>query len=325
MIEATSYALVLSLALLFCLRNTLIPNRVVFLFFFLSVGISLSVVIRSVGYDSDIETYDQALRSESLSFYYWREPFFWIGARAVFQITGSSIATFVLFDTAAILMVALGLHILRAPQYAFFAFLLFFPVVLGMQNVYRQWLAESAFLLAFALAICQNRGSYLWSIVALLAHNAAIVFLPLIGLLNKRRLHRYLAIAALVSMPIALFLLRGSKSSTATGIDLAFAFVAVGSIVVTFLVVTNRLTITGLHAERSLAMVGLVTIWTALGLLSSANTERITMFFLVVMFPVLVLQLERRISERPLARALLTTLGFAPILFVEASYMLTTG
>ena len=188
----------------------------------------LSLIIRSsIGEaaSGDLDNYISNMsRPEILSFnYYLREFIFWFGIRFLYSIIGDGAMVFVALDFVFYLLLYKGFTLCKRayyPQidqrnvnYLFFAALLFFPIVYGMHNIYRQLLASTIFLISIGL-IGSNKPikGYITSLSAVFIHNAAGMFLPVLMVNTKNKLFQYTAYLAII--PIVFFIIGIDESSS---------------------------------------------------------------------------------------------------------------
>lgn len=199
-----------------------------FFIFWLSISMCLSLIIRSsIGEtsSSDIDGYiSNMMYPEIISLnYYLREFIFWFGIRFLYSIIGDGAMVFVFLDFIFYLCLYKGFSLCRRayyPQigqrdvnYLFFAVLLFFPVVMGMHNIYRQLLASTIFLISIGLiGNSKPIKGYLTSLVAVFIHNAVGMFLPVLMVCTKNKLFHYMAFIILI--PIIFFTSGVDESSS---------------------------------------------------------------------------------------------------------------
>jgi hypothetical protein len=116
--------------------------------------------------------------------YYWREPLFWCGAPILHQLLaalGAEGLTFLLIDMS---LVVLSFRLLKGYENrGIILFLLVFslPSFLGINNIYRQWIAMMLFIPVLVYFL---EGRFLvsagWCLVACLAHNSSFILFAII-------------------------------------------------------------------------------------------------------------------------------------------------
>ena len=145
--------LILNTVVFAFIKNTHNYNNIFFVYW-LACYVLLTSVIR-LNFQMDIGVYAKSMTYEVINFYYYREPIIWFSQRLLYQLTGSTYLTFIITDLILGYLLFLALKNFRLPRYSFFSILVFFPVILGMQNVYRQW-AAAVFLL-YAISLRENQ------------------------------------------------------------------------------------------------------------------------------------------------------------------------
>lgn len=193
-------------------------------FFYYTLTTSLLIVysltIRFSAFDLDINVYANSMESSKVSLYYFKEPVFWLGSRILYQILGSKELVFCFYDLLCFSLILFAQERLKFPRYFIFIVLIFFPSVMGMQNVYRQFIACS--FLIFSIALVQTgstKSSFIFFVLSGLSQNVGFLFFPLFFLFNfknKRPSYKLLISAAgvLFLIPSAI----SSKSSSDTGV-----------------------------------------------------------------------------------------------------------
>ncbi|WP_289132889.1 EpsG family protein, partial [uncultured Spongiibacter sp.] len=290
--------------------------------FSMSVFLLYSVVTRYSGYDTDMITYANSLEYDAWAFYYLREPVYWVSSRYVYTILGSSELTFIFYDFLAFLFVFLASKKMSLPQYFPYLFLLFFPAVMGMNNVYRQYLSYCFFI--YFISLCYvGSGSIRRSVFFLLSfftHNVAALFAPMYFSLENGKKFNFkaisLALLVLMLLPIAL----SSKSSSETGeLSVWVYLVALGALIV-FLVASMGGRFEGVHKKMLyfvLYMFVLVSVSAAL--MGGAQSKRVGMFVLMVSLVPFVMVIEEKYKQKRLVRPLMFLVLISPSLIFQSS------
>lgn len=279
------------------------------------------VAARYSPFDADMITYAQTLErpvvAMLVSTYYLREWAYWITSGLIYQLTNSAQLTFLIFDFLALLALMRARKHLGLPHYFVGLMFVLFSSVLGVQNIYRQFLA-SCFLL---LAIVQP-GKRRWLTFALagFTQNAAFLFLPLMYAYqspSRPRVREWLfagsAIAVLVALPIA----AGTKSSAATGADLRVVYLGVLFAVAYLITIIKRGV---LRYDLALPLgytfsLFLLSIFT----LGQSQAERVGMLAIFMLVPFMCDIVGRQRELSPITRALLVVVLSAPALMFPSS------
>ncbi|WP_417437322.1 EpsG family protein [Idiomarina abyssalis] len=316
-IELITYLLVVIIALTFSVINTSKLSDSVKFLIFMVVSTGLSLVVRLSNFDTDIQTYAESMRFESLSFYYFREPVVWFGQRFLFSLIGSEFIVFFLFDLLMFTVTYLALRNYRLPYYAFFSFLTFFPFILGMQNVYRQWVSVLFCLLAISYSFGSSRSAvrYFTFFISGLSHNVAGVFLAPFLMLSSSKIFRFFGVGILFLTPLIIHFASGTKSATSTGASLAFAYVFVICLITIFMFLSMRLKIYSREIKALTILISsFFVVFASVFMLSSTAAERVGLFSLCLLYPHLILFCERYYKQRFLLRSLIVIFGFFPLL-----------
>lgn len=284
---------------------------------FLSVGFCLALTVRDAGFDADIRQYALAMHTDGYGFYFLREPIVWLGMRYLYDVLNSEVAVLLTFDLIGLAIAYAAFAKLKAPWYALFGFLCFFPFVLGMQNIYRQWLSALFLLLAYSVARSGSWWRYLFAIVASLTHNVAFLFWPLLFSSSRTRSARAFFWIGILLVPVAIEIGLETKSSAATGANLAWAYLG---LLVLLLVAHYAMRLLPLRTrsvvpDSRLLLASLIIVGAGVGSLSSASAERVGMFALMICYPLIAVRLEQLPIARLPARLAFIHFGFWPIFF----------
>jgi len=191
-------------------------NRYLYIVISLTIFSAYSLAVRLSGFDIDMIVYADSLKYDSLSIYYLKEPVYWFSSRYLYQLVNNDALVFFIYDMLSFIILLVAQAKLGMPRFFALAVIVFFPSVLGLQNVYRQYLSIIIFLLAMGYAYDnKNKSSYLTFLIAGLTHNVAFVFFPLLLVIKKApNWQFYLStIVILAFLPIAL----STKSSSESG------------------------------------------------------------------------------------------------------------
>ena len=325
--ELACYLAITSLSVLFSAKRYILSNSTVFFLTWSATYISLILIIRSE-FDSDIATYAAAMTGSTMSLYYLKEPVIWVGQRYIFSFVQDPYLVFVITDllTGAILFQALKNF--KLPQYAFFSFLIFFPTILGMQNIYRQWVATVLLLYSFSLITIDNnsKGKYLAFTLSVLSHNAAAIFVPILFINEERAKGRLLWYTTCIIAVYGIKLGAEHKSSANTGSDLTFVYLTLIMFFIFLIPVLDHGTVRKLRKfEYKLLSLLLILSSCSILFLSSAGAERVSMMCLMIAYPILVLLFENRFKQNQLPRSVYSLLGFLPMFFFSVSSFILNG
>ncbi len=319
--ELVAYASILILAVGFSYRTNPINNTLAYYGLATGCFFALSLLVRFGGFDADIANYATEMHRTGFALYYLREPVIWLGQRWLLYLLQSEALVFVVTDMLCFAAVAAAHRNLRLPQYALFALIVFFPFVMGMQNVYRQWVGACLALYAFSVADRHLVRSLLVFGLALASHNVTALFFPIVFSRARPEISLPLAAAGLFVAPLALYFGEGSKSSADTGLSLELLHLVVITAVALFISLP-----TWKAWDRPRLIAGAYSIFLmicSILILSSAGAERVSLSILMLLFPSLVMAVDYRFSGMPLMRALFSVACFTPmLLFGVRSFIL---
>ncbi len=283
--------------------------------------LGLAVSVRYGTSDADIPGYTDSMRWTEVPDRYRFEPLLWTGLAASYGVLQDERLTLLCADTVGLVVLAFGLHQLKAPAYSWYALILFFPVVLGMQNGLRQYFAAVCFLWSFAIADRAPRRAGVVAMFAVLTHSTTLVMLPLLGARSPIRAVRFAAVLGSIAVAIGLHWAAQVKGEKEVGFDFASVYLAVVSCILIVSLLLDLPSaakpIPGLEpavwTAATIVMVG------AFCFLSSAWVERIGMFALIVGFIPLCLAIERRRRHLRLCRVVTILSGSVPLVIVPTT------
>lgn len=318
--ELNWYFFLVFVALLFCLKPK--SYSVSFSFKLLSFVFFLatSLIVRTA-FEVDIITYSEAFQNPG--FYVGRttEPIVWVGQRHLYKILESPFWVFVISDViiGALMVVAFG--ILRVPHYTYVSMLSFFPFVLGMQNVYRQWVASILFLMA--LALCRIVGRRLpimiWFGLSLLSHSMVAILLPLLASFHRTRFEVFVYGMSILIVPILLFLFVSGKAIN-TGAELSMLYVLTTAFVFfAFLFIDYAKIAKADFKDYLLIFTSIYVLVCSQLLVSNDVVERIGMMILLIIYPLICLKIDKRFRNPILPRVLVVVSGFFPLILTDTS------
>ena len=294
--------------------------------------IGFSFVVRRAGFDADMANYNEFLQIKSFSIYYIKEPVYWLGSRVIFELTESTQFVFMFYDIIFICLLLFVRSALNLPKYFPYLVLLFFPTVLGMQNVFRQFIASGFILLLLYQVISSKKLPFkiCTLIVAGLSHNVAILFIPMIFINAKKHKLNKLFVLSGLGILLLLPLVIGSKSSSDTGDLPPYLYVVIFSMLIFMYILifkfkfsTNKPIYTQfLYLFFYLFSLLLL----AMFFMGGAQSKRIGMLSFFISLIPLVLSIEYRFKQKVFVRVLFLVILVLPtLLFHNASSLLKTS
>ena len=259
----------------------------------------------------DMQVYYSAAETwpPALTLYKLREPVVWFGSSFLYYVTGNHVVTFLTFDILSGMIV---IHAMNAVDDGDNRMLAFAPTIissyvflLGQQNVYRQHVAFVILLWALAARSRDQRGAIGMFVLSALAHNATAIMFGYwldVGSRARRRSGPLITILGVVLLAILFPILR--KSTSATGLTTDYLYVALAATVGLLMIVAN---VGRLSSTRSAALLNFVAFVPAIGILGSAQFERVAMMFLAL----LLIDLYRYHRSMRLEGTLVAHLAFA--------------
>ncbi|MGY3727794.1 MULTISPECIES: EpsG family protein [Cobetia] len=288
-----------------------------------------SAVMRYSGFDIDMNVYVSTLETNVISMYYLKEPIYWVISRYLYDLLGSPEVTFMVYDFLSFIAVLKARENIKLPQYFPFLFFLFFPSVMGINNVYRQYLSCCFFV--YFMSLMYIEAGYLKRIYSLafafLTHNVAALFSPFLHAGTNRRNISYLTIffymAVLVLLPFSL----DTKSSSDTGeLGVSIYIVALFSFFM-FYILSYRLKFDCnskmvLHYFLFILCIMLL----SAALMGGNQSKRVGMYSLALCLVFVVQAIEDNYKQVKITRATIYTILILPtVVFPSSLYMLTTG
>lgn len=305
-------------------------------------------VVRSSGFDYDMQTYAAFLHfipDLSSPVYYLREFVYWGGSGYIFSLIQDEVTTFWVIDMIwmSMLFYAIGnsrqsSHI---PLYVVPFMMVFFPVLMGYENVYRQLIACALVLYAF-FGVRNIFLSGIIGVLALFTHNAAIVYMPLLYLFavsSNMTAPRIGPFHKGVFMMLYMVMLGGvyysslgdsqlAKSSSSTGESLTYAYLLVFMAMTVVALILDNFNLTRFFKGNISLVYSMLTYIAFIPVLGGAQAERIGMMLLILTVPIFAANMDRSFStqnEKMLTRMLFVMLGIAPtFLFYSAFNFLLT-
>ncbi|MBU3004208.1 EpsG family protein [Paraglaciecola arctica] len=291
------------------------------------------IVVRYSGPDHDISTYYDMMSSANMSIYFFKEPIFWLGSRYLYLYINDHETVLLCFDTVSILAVIRATKNFGLPKYFIFLWFLFFAVLMGYQNVYRQFLSICFFFLSASYAY--NSKLYKAAIlflISILSHNVAALFLPILIILTDFRIFKkYKNILVLLCASSVLVLLPfvvSSKSNNNTGNMGSEIYLICLALIFLYLVLINKLKLTGISSKFFIIQIyNLILLCNAILLMGSAQSKRVGMFSLCISLFCLILISEQKMYRYRAFFLLKVLIIIMPSLVFSSSFdmLLTTN
>lgn len=258
------------------------------------VGLAISIVyvvlLRQGGFQGDFQVYLEELRAGWLSFYYIREPLFWVGSKILYFLIGSERFVIFIYDFIFCFFLLRAIKKVAGIE-VFLIVLVSFPVFLGIENIYRQVLG-----LPFALFFLYHclRGDFFstlfYIVLASLFHNSYIILIPLI-IFCVPRISSGVSILLVASFGSIGFGILGylglsvdaveKSSAQATGLSLEYLYAAV-----IFLISISLIAISKRLFGRWVAMAAIINAiyMISVAFLGSSQSERVGMILIISVF-----------------------------------------
>ena len=164
--------------------------------------------------------------------------------------------------------------------------------------------------------------SFLFFGVSILTHNVAAVMLPVYFIKNNLREHILWFLALIISF-LGVYFGANIKSSHSTGADLRFLYLTLILFILLAVPIVDRGIIKRIRRQEYKFIITVIAI-SLFGLLrlSSASSERLSMFCLLLLYPIITILIEERFKISFPIRILFTLLGFCPIFLFSVSKLI---
>ncbi|WP_445406880.1 EpsG family protein [Acinetobacter seifertii] len=208
------FFLYIALGIIYCFKTTDFKHST-FIFFILVLW---SFSLRSFSIGNDFLTYSSVLDLDWKYYkdiYYLREPLYWFSSKFLYEyIIHDKTYVYFLIDVIFFITFLLFVRKNKFPEYLIFLFILFFPSILGIQNVYRQFLATFFIIYAIFNEDKNILKDFFYLFIAVLLHGVAILFVPFVFLKQRK----YLLTSISFIVLIVFYSVFGSdKSNSDTG------------------------------------------------------------------------------------------------------------
>jgi hypothetical protein len=240
----------------------------------------------------------------------------------IYKYSDSALLVFVLYDIVFFVVILEVTRKLELPKYFPYAVIIFFPSVLGMQNVFRQFIS-SGFLLLFLSYVMVDAG-YLkkgfFILLAFLTHNVAALFLPFFFLKSYKRNPPVLFFLSALMIIILLPLVAGTKSDSVTGELPPYLYSLILSIVIFMYLCVLKFRLKLFSTEYAcyywIMLYSFLLVFLAMFILGEAQAKRIGLLSMVIVLIPLAKIIELRFKNKILVRIIfLFVLGFQLFLF----------
>lgn len=325
--ELLYYLFLCLVGLGFCLRK--IKSEGLYFSLTLSLFIIYSCITRYSGFDIDMNTYSEALKAGVFSIYYLREPVYWVFSRYIYDFTNSAEITFIVYDIMSFILILNARKNMGLPQYFPYLFILFFPSVMGLNNVFRQYLSYSVFIYFISILFIDSgffKRSF-WMIIAVLTHNVSALFSPIFFLFNKKKQVSFksvgLGLLVIIVLPIAL----GTKSSSDTGNLGVGVYLFVLFALFIFYCMSYKSKLNFYAAKFFYFFIFLISLTSISAILmGSAQSKRVGMYALIICLIPLVKAIEENYHQKKLVRVIIyVTLILPTLIFSSSLDMLLTS
>ncbi|WP_456267425.1 hypothetical protein M1D97_09075 [Kushneria sp. AK178] len=338
--ELTWYLVLCGLAFFYCFLN----KRTPLIILTYAIAAYYLWVVRTSGFDYDMVGYAQYLTYNfdfaTATTYYTREFVYWFGSSYLYSLIQDDIVTLWVIDMIwlTLLFYAMGNRHLsnRVPMYVIPFLIVFFPLLMGYQNVYRQLIACAFVLFAF-FGVRNLVVAGFFGLLALFTHNAAIVYMPLLyifavtsGMATPRISLFHKGIFSLLYLVMLAGVYYSSfgdselaKSSSSTGLSLTYAYLAVFLAMSFVGLVLDNFNLKKFVQHNVTLAYSIFTFIAFIPALGGAQAERIGMMLLIVTMPIFATNLDRSFrsqNEKILMRMLFVMAGIAPTFLFSSAY-----
>lgn len=266
---------------------TLVEKKNSWLYFCVFIALVVwSVVIRLYSIQIDMITYTNTMSYDwgvYQQFYFLREPVYWFTSRFLYDVTQDTFWVLVILDSVIFLFFTLVAYKTKLQPYFILLFFLFFPSVMGILNVYRQYISTVFLFLMLLLSFDNPFKSKITYLICVLTHNVGAIFLPVV-VAKKKFFQPKFILATLISL-LAMVIMANTKSEAETGETSPFLFVAVTTLVMAVYLVLNKFIISKKNVD--LYYINIYCFFVSLVssvLLASAPAKRISMIALMLLF-----------------------------------------
>ncbi|MCT8845025.1 EpsG family protein [Glaesserella parasuis] len=288
-----------------------------------------SILCRTYAIQKDMLVYLDVMKYEIdiffSSFYFLREPVYWISSKILFDIIQNDILVIIIFDIVVFSVFIISCYYARVKPYFVLLFFLFFPSLMGILNVYRQYLS-TIFLFCCLLFYNRKRITFIPNFIFIFAfftHNVVGVFFPILFLIRKHINIILFALSSVVSILLTVAY-QDSKSMSGSGETSPFLFLLLILIVFFVFILLNKFS----FKEPSLMFFYMnfylcVLAVSSVFFLSDVAAKRILMLGLMLLLFSIYVSIEQIKGNKFLLRVIFVIISVAPtFLFSTALDML---
>ena len=265
----------------------LIAKRPGFVYGWFAVFIVYSLIVRiSPPTTPDMPVYyDAAETWPRLTQYTLREPVVWFGLPLLYKVIGTHTATFVIIDVLSAAIVVRTMKTMSGQGESMLSLaptiICSYVLLFGQQNVFRQHVAFVILLWALAARSRNQRSSLVLLVISALTHNATVLLFGYwfdVGRHGKPRYGPFITFVGVIALGVLLPFLR--KSSSATELNTVYLYYMLAGAFGLLMLYAN---VGRLSSVRSSALFNFLAFAPAIGILASAQFERVAMMFLILM------------------------------------------
>ena len=323
----------ISYIILICLSafTLLTESKMMYKWIFIPSVMIFMFIVRSEGFDTDIEDYARQMHATGMDIYYLREFIFWFGSRFIYYVFQDEFLSFLFMDLIwIIVMIKLGNRMSSFKSENLNNALLLvlmtsFPFVFGYENIYRQFYATIFALLSYSLVDKKYYTSLFFLIVAFFMHNIVALLLPLFMMKKfyKFNFTDRIQIASIITLVFvaSLGLLSKLKSTEKTGLNLGVFYLLIFITLLVIAMLIHRKNIY-MFFEKIPSLFFIVVLMLGLDTLNADMiAERLGMMFIVfISYDLYQYSAEIKSKTiRSLVRLLLLLLFSLPTLLFESS------
>ena len=229
----------ISYIILMCLSafTLLTESKMMYKLIFIPSVMIFMFIVRSEGFDTDIEDYARQMHATGMDLYYLREFIFWFGSRFVYYVFQDEFLSFLFMDLIwIIVMIMVGNRMSSFKSENLNNALLLvlmtsFPFVFGYENIYRQFYATVFALLSYSLIDKKYYISLFLLSISFFMHNIVALLLPIFFIKKFYKFNfpdriQISTIVTLVFVASLGFLIK-LKSAEQTGLNLGMFYLLV--------------------------------------------------------------------------------------------------
>ena len=198
------------------------------------------ILIRNVGFDTDILHFIDLMKQDFYSIFIYREFAFWLTGRYLYHLTNNEVITYIGLDLLWFTILLFSFKKYRNKIFTrrlFIVFFVSFPFVLGIENLYRQHIGLVFTISAYLLREDKPKYALFLYFISIFMHNSMVMFFPLIIFKHfyniNFKFRFFISNTVLFIMLFGIYLVKSGilseigKSSADTGLDLRFLYLSV--------------------------------------------------------------------------------------------------